>query len=389
MSWTLTAADLPDLARGATLLGTGGGGDPYIGKMLVEQVLGNRSITILDPDEVDDDLFVIPTAQMGAPTVMIEKIPAGFEPTLALRTLEKHLGRRADATMPIECGGINSMIPLIVAAEAGLPVIDADGMGRAFPELSMETFAVYGVHGSPLALAGERGECVIIDTGDDDRQMEWLARGITIRLGGVAHIAEYAMRGADVKRTAVPRTISMALALGRAIRLARQDHRSPFEAIATTLSTTLYSHVRELFVGKVSDVERRTTDGFAKGRAVISSLDPSSDERLEIAFQNENLIARRNGVVVTIVPDLICVVDHESAEPITTEGLRYGQRVRVLGISTPAMMRTPEALKAFGPTAFGLVEPFAPVEGEAAAAEAAGAVRPMARAVVAAEGARA
>ncbi|WP_136057178.1 DUF917 domain-containing protein [Microbacterium sp. K24] len=362
MSWQLTRADLPDLARGATLLGTGGGGDPYIGKMLVEQVLGDRSITILDPDDLTDDMFVIPTAQMGAPTVMIEKIPAGFEATLALRTLEEHLGRAADATMPIECGGINSMIPLMVAAETGLPVVDADGMGRAFPELSMETFAVYGVHGSPLALAGERGERVIIDTGDDDRQMEWLARGITIRLGGVGHIAEYAMSGADVKRTAVPRTISMALALGRTIRLAREAHRSPFEAIAETLSTTLYPHVRELFVGKVTDVERRTTEGFARGTAVVSASDPSSDDRLEISFQNENLIARRNGEVVAIVPDLICVVDHESAEPITTEGLRYGQRVRVLGISTPEMMRTPEALQAFGPGAFGLSEPFVPVE---------------------------
>ena len=361
MSWELTAADLPDLARGATLLGTGGGGDPYIGKMLVERVLGDRSITILDPDELADDLFVIPTAQMGAPTVMVEKIPAGTEPTLALRTLEKHLGRTADATMPIECGGINSMIPLVVAAETGLPVVDADGMGRAFPELSMETFAVYGVHGSPLALAGERGEQVVIDTGDDDRQMEWLARGITIRLGGVGHIAEYAMTGADVRRTAVPRTISMALALGRAIRLAREEHRSPFEAIGATLASTLYPHLRELHVGKVIDVERRTTEGFAKGRAVIAPLGDDG-ETLEISFQNENLIARRGGRLVAIVPDLICVVDHETAEPITTEGLRYGQRVRVLGISTPAMMRTPEALAAFGPSAFGLQEDFVAVE---------------------------
>lgn len=361
MSWKLTAADLPDLARGATLLGTGGGGDPYIGSKLVERVLGDGEVTVLDPSELADDAFVIPTAQMGAPTVMVEKIPAGTEPTLALRTLEKHLGRTADATMPIECGGINSMIPFVVAAETGLPVVDADGMGRAFPELSMETFAVYGVHGSPLALAGERGETVIIDTGDDDRQMEWLARAITIRLGGVGHIAEYAMSGADVRRTAVPRTISMALALGRAIRVAREEKRSPFEAIAETLSTTLYSNLRELFVGKVVDVERRTTEGFARGRARIAPMDDGGDA-LEIAFQNENLTAHLGEHLVAIVPDLICVVDHETAEPITTEGLRYGQRVRVLGISTPDLMRTPEALAAFGPRAFGLDEEFVPVE---------------------------
>ncbi|MBC9824001.1 DUF917 domain-containing protein [Terrabacter sp. MAHUQ-38] len=361
MSWQITRDDLADLARGATLLGTGGGGDPYIGMMLVQGVLGDGAITILDPDEIADDLFVIPTAQMGAPTVMIEKIPAGTEPTLSLRILEEHLGRTADATMPIECGGINSMIPLIVAAETGLPVVDADGMGRAFPELSMETFAVYGVHGSPLALAGERGERVIIDTGDDDRQMEWLARAVTIRLGGVGHIAEYAMTGADVKRTAVPRTLSMALALGRAIRVAREEKRSPFDAIQDTLATTLYQHVRTLFEGKVVDVDRRTTEGFAKGVARIAPADGGAGE-LEIRFQNENLIALRDGDMVAIVPDLICVVDGDSAEPITTEGLRYGQRVRVLGISTPEMMRTPAALAAFGPDAFGLTESFSPVE---------------------------
>ncbi len=363
MSWQLTAADLPDLARGATLLGTGGGGDPYIGSKLVQQVLGDGAITVLDPgdrDDLPDDFFVIPTAQMGAPTVMIEKLPAGTEPTLALRTLEEHLGRRADATMPIECGGVNSMIPFVVAAETGLPVVDADGMGRAFPELSMETFAVYGVHGSPLALAGERGEKVVIDTGDDDRQLEWLARAVTIRLGGVGHIAEYAMTGADVRRTAVPRTISMALSLGRAIRIAREEKRSPFEAIAAALAPTLYSHVIDLFDGKIVDVERRTTEGFARGRVRVAPTDGGSE--LEIDFQNENLTATRDGELLAIVPDLICVLDQESAEPITTERLRYGQRVRVLGISTPDLMRTPEALATFGPVAFGLTEDFVPVE---------------------------
>ena len=120
MSWTLRTADLDDLARGAALLGTGGGGDPFVGKMLVTQALGEAGeITILDPEELDDDAWVIPVAQMGAPTVVVEKMPRGTEPELALITLEKHTGRTADATMPMECGGINSMIPLLVAARRG------------------------------------------------------------------------------------------------------------------------------------------------------------------------------------------------------------------------------------------------------------------------------
>lgn len=146
--------------------------------MLVTQALGEAGeITILDPEELDDDAWVIPVAQMGAPTVVVEKMPRGTEPELALITLEKHTGRTADATMPMECGGINSMIPLLVAARRGLPVVDADGMGRAFPQLEMETFSVYGISASPLAMANEHDEVAIFDTGSDNSRLEGLARG--------------------------------------------------------------------------------------------------------------------------------------------------------------------------------------------------------------------
>jgi DUF917 family protein len=89
MSWILDVDDLPDLARGAALLGTGGGGDPTIGMLLVRAAIEQHGpVTILDPSEVPDDALVIPTAQMGAPTVVLERIPAGPEPLGALRRLE-------------------------------------------------------------------------------------------------------------------------------------------------------------------------------------------------------------------------------------------------------------------------------------------------------------
>ncbi|TCO55123.1 DUF917 domain-containing protein [Actinocrispum wychmicini] len=361
MSWLLTEDHLADLARGAAVLGTGGGGDPYVGRLLVRAAIREHGpVTVLDPSEVDDDSLVIPTAQMGAPTVVFEKIPAGTEAVTALRALEARLGRRAAATMPIECGGINSMIPLVVGARTGLPVVDADGMGRAFPELHMETFGVYGVPGSPMAIAGERGETTVIDTGTDNRRMEWLARGVTIRLGGVAHIAEYAMSGSEVKRTAIPRTLTLAHTVGKAIREARSNHEDPIAHLGSVLGDTLYGHMRVLFRGKISDVERRTEAGFARGRAGAVSFD--GGHKLEVLFQNENLVALVDDEVRCVVPDLVCVLDSERAEPITTETLRYGQRVTVIGISTPDLMRTPEALATFGPAAFGLPYEFRPVE---------------------------
>ncbi|PSL00600.1 hypothetical protein CLV63_10174 [Murinocardiopsis flavida] len=362
MSFDLGVDSLGDLSRGAALLGTGGGGDPHVGRLLVTQALGDRTVRILDPDEVADDAFVVPVAQMGAPTVGMEKLPGGDEPVAVLRAIERHVGRTADAVIPVECGGINSMIPLFVAARTGLPVIDADGMGRAFPELQMKTFAAYGISGSPMALAGENGETAIIDTGTDDKRMEWLARGVTMRLGGIAHVAEFTMSGADMRRTAIKRTLTLGIRLGAALREARRDHRDPVAALAEVVADTEYRHLRALFTGKIVDIERRTEGGFAVGRARFASFGAADTSELELTFQNEHLVAEVDGRVVCTVPDLICVLDAETGEPITTEGLRYGQRATVIGIGTPPVMRTEQALAAFGPAAFRLGTEFRPVE---------------------------
>lgn len=357
----LNSEQLADLAVGAAFLGTGGGGDPYVGRTMVQQCLDEGlTVEIVSPEDLRDDMLVIPTAMMGAPTVLVEKIPSGEEAIFSLQRLERHLGRKAQATMPIEIGGINSTIPLVVGARLGLPVVDADGMGRAFPFLEMETFGVYGVSGSPMAVSDEYGDCALIEA-VDNRQMEWLARAVAIRMGGCAYIAEYAMTGADVKRTAVPNTLTLAIRIGEVLRRARATHQNPIEALIAFLPSTLYRHGRVIFSGKIVDVLRETKAGFSVGRAKIEGFAPFAST-MEIEIQNENLIARVDGVVKAIVPDLICIMNTETAEPITSENLRYGQRVTVIAVSVPEIMRTPEALDVFGPACFGLKEPFTPIE---------------------------
>ncbi|WP_431879288.1 DUF917 domain-containing protein [Amycolatopsis sacchari] len=361
MAFELTIDHLPDLSLGAALLGTGGGGDPHAGRLLAAQAIRtNGNITVLDLDDLADDDFVVPTAMIGAPSVLVERIPAGNEPVDALRALERLLGRTATATMPIESGGINSMIPLFVAGTVGLPVVDGDGMGRAFPELQMETFGIYGCPGSPLAIADERGYSAIVDTGQDNKKMEKYARALAISMGGVGYVADYPMSGADVKRTAIPRTLSLALRLGRTLREAREQHRDPVEALSETLSETLYERSGVVFEGKVIDVLRKTDGGFTKGSAKLVSFDGGST--CQIDFQNEFLLARVDDRPAIVVPDLITVLHAETGEPITAERLRYGHRVRVFAIGTPEIMRTPEALDTFGPRAFGIDLDFVPFE---------------------------
>ncbi len=359
MGRDLTLQDLEDLARGAAFLGTGGGGDPYIGRLIVQEAMraGGR-VNLIPLAEVPDDALIIPTAMMGAPTVLVEKIPAGSEIVGSLRTLEAYLGRKAYATMPIECGGINSMMPLLVAARLGIPVVDADGMGRAFPELQMETFHVYGVSGTPMVVTNDHGDSTIINA-HSNKMMEHLARGVTVRMGGAAYIAEYSMDGATAKRVSIGGTTTLGIEIGRCLREARERHEDPFATLIAMLKTTPYRYARVIFEGKVADVMRQTTEGFVRGFAKLEAADGS---RLEIIFQNEHLIARSNGVVKAIVPDLICVLEAETAEPITTEAIRYGQRVRIMAVSTPDIMRTPEALKVFGPRGFGLDYEFQPLE---------------------------
>ena len=357
---TLDGDDLKDLATGAAFLGTGGGGDPYVGRLMVQHCLDQGlTVELIDPADLPDEALVIPTAMMGAPSVLVEKIPSGEEAVASLRRLEAHLGRRAFATMPIEIGGINSTIPLFVGARLGLPVVDADGMGRAFPELQMETFGVYGVSGSPMVVTDEDGDQALI-LARDNKDMEWLSRGVAIRMGGCAYIAEYPMSGAEVKRTAIPNTLTLAMRIGRCLRDARARHLDPFGALLELLPQTLYHHGRIIFRGKIVDMRRETRNGFTLGRARIDGHGGAGS--MEIDIQNENLVARVGGVVKAIVPDLICILDAETAEPITTETLRYGQRVAVMAVAVPEIMRTPEALAVFGPQCFGLPEPFTPIE---------------------------
>jgi len=46
----------------------------------------------------------------------------------------------------------------------------------------------------------------------------------------------------------------------------------------------------------------------------------------------------------------------DTGEPFTTEILRYGQRVAVIGLPAHDLMKTPQALEVVGPKAFGYPE---------------------------------
>jgi len=346
--WEITEEDLIPAAIGAGILGTGGGGNPYLGRLRARAELrAGKRIEIIDPTEIADDDLLVATGGMGSPVVAYEKVAGGNEETDAVRALERHLGRRFTAIAPVEMGGSNSMVPLVVGARLGIPVVDGDGMGRAFPELQMVTYLIYGGSPFPAAVADERGTRIVVDRIPDAYWLERILRSVTIDMGGHAGAATAVMDGPFCRKTVIPNTLSLAMRIGRAVLGARRRHEDPGEAIVDQAGGRRYIR------GKVVDVERRTTRGFAKGRLVIEGLDDDAGRRVEIDFQNENLVIREDGRVAVMVPDLITLVTTDEGEPITTELVRYGLRADVLVIPCPDLLKTAEALEVVGPRAFG------------------------------------
>jgi DUF917 family protein len=356
MSRLVHEGELPDLARGAAVLGTGGGGNPYIGRLLAEQAILERGpVRLLSADEIPDDAVVAQVAMMGAPTVMVEKLPAGTELERALEALGASLPGPITHVTCGEAGGINSTIPFVAAARTGLPLIDADGMGRAFPELQMLIPGMYGASATPMALADEKGNTLVLRT-IDNRWTERLARSATVEMGCTALIACYVMTGRQVRETMVLGTLTLCQELGRLIREAREAHRDPVAAVERRLGG------RRIFQGRVADIRRRTVAGFARGEAMLEGLDAWAGSRLHIRFQNEHLVAIRDGRVLASVPDLIIVLDRETAEPVTTEEIRYGFRVTVLAAPCDPRWRTPAGLALAGPRYFGYDFDYLPLE---------------------------
>lgn len=348
--------EIEDIAVGAALLGTGGGGDPYIGKLMALQAVEEHGpIELITVDEIGDNDLVVPSSMMGAPTVMVEKAPSGVESITTFREMEEYLGEKIVATFPIEAGGVNSMLPLALAAQLNIPVIDVDGMGRAFPELQMTTFYLDGISATPMILADEKGNTSLLNT-IDNNWTERIARSITIQMGGSAIVAGYTMRGRHLKESGVHNILHLEEQIGKSIRTARIDGYDPIDKILELTDGF------ELFRGKITDINRRTQTGFARGAAKIKGLHDYRGKTLDIRFQNEHLIAKVESKLLCVTPDLIAILDEETGLPITTEGLRYGSRCVIIGMPCDPKWRTEKGLQTCGPEYFGYDVEYTPVE---------------------------
>jgi DUF917 family protein len=355
-SFSVGSSDMEAIALGGAFMGTGGGGDPYIGKLMAQAAITEHGpVTVIDVDDIADDALCVPVCMMGAPTVMLEKLPNGQEAYQALQKLEAYLGRRADVLVCIEAGGLNSTIPFAVAAATGLPLVDGDGMGRAFPELQMVSFTMFDIPATPMVIADEKGNSSVINA-ISNRWTERLARCQTVEMGGAALVALYPTSGAQLKRSLLRRTVSLLKEIGETIACERKANRNPADTLTSRLNG------RKLFTGRVVDIDRRTVGGFARGRVTFKGMDRSAGKLFTVDFQNEFLVASdETGALLTMTPDLICALDADGGLPVTTEQLRYGLAVTMLGIPCADFWATDIGIELVGPGYFGYEHSYVPL----------------------------
>lgn len=348
--------DIDEIALGASLLGAGGGGDPYIGKLIAMAAIEEcGEVEMLDPIELEDDDLVLPIAMMGAPTILCEKGINGNEYQTVYDMMSRYFGKKIKAFMPMEAGGVNSMMPIAACARLGIPLVDADGMGRAFPELQMVTFTIGGVKATPMALTDEKGNTCIFET-ITNKWTEELARSVTMSCGGSVTVALYPMEAKTIKEYGVKQIVSRSQEIGRSILSLGNHTTSMKEQFKKDTGAYL------LFKGKIADVQREVRGAFNFGKVMLEGIEEHRGEEAYVEFQNENLIAVVEGEIKATVPDLITLVDSETFIPITTDGLKYGKRVVLCALPCDPMWRTPKGLALVGPQYFGCDCTYIPLE---------------------------
>ncbi len=349
----LTRRDLMDLLSGATILGTGGGGDLAEGVDLIDAALAaGKVFDLVALEDVPDQAIICTPYMLGA----ISQLPAEEEAAyarlprierppilLAYERFQQVLGQRFFGAVPCELGGSNTAVAFYAAAMAGQKIVDADPAGRAVPEITHSTYYFAGLPAAPLVLANAFGEVMVLENVMDDLRAETLVRALSMVSANDIAAIDHALPAAQLREAIIPGTLSKALHLGRAHRDALEAGRDPVATVAQVGGGAV------MFQGEIAACDWRTEGGFTLGFVEIAGRAEHHGSRYRIAVKNENLVGWCDGRVHATIPDLICLFDTQLGQPIQNPDYHVGQQVAVVILPAPAPFLKPRGLEVFGP----------------------------------------
>lgn len=326
---TLTHQDLTDLVEGAAIFSAGGGGDSLVGLNIVEKLIEKRCpVRLIDPAEVSNDEIIVNFACVGATANVAYHGDAAAK---TLRALEDLLGKKAFAVIPLDLGGFSTLTAVDVAARCGLPVVDADGAGRAVSELYIQVYAMNNAASAPMVVADIDAENIqCFKEKFDSRSAEQVSRALAAKLGQSVYVARPVLTGKRVRTLSVVNTLSASMRMGMLLRKAVD----PVRAILTETNGSA------LFEGVVSNLERETRGGFTWTTLTMEGLRDSAGSMLQLKARNEFFAAFKNGKLVAAAPDIITAVSSETGKSVPAEKITEDSRLTVLVIPAPKQWRS-------------------------------------------------
>ena len=359
---TLSWQEVDDILLGATALGCGGGGDFEEGQELMRRARDKgRAVRLAAPDEIPDDAVICCPYGVGGLTEGPEAVYAGIERTaeypgvLAVRALGEHLGVQFGAIITGELGGWSVADAFYPAAMLDLPVVDADPVGRAVPELQHSLFFVHGLPIAPQAVTNEIGDTVIVTRVAGDARSEALVRALAVASRNIVWVADHALPWGEVRPAVIPGAVSLALRVGEALRVAQAEGGDAAAAVAAA------SGGRVVFRGRVDSFTWEERDGFTWGELELAGAGPDEGSAYRVWSKNENLMAWRDGAPDVTTPDLICCFSAETGGPITNPHYSPGALVDVVGVQAAAAWRSERGLAVLGPRHFGFDVDYLPL----------------------------
>lgn len=350
---TLTYQDLTDLVEGATVFSAGGGGDPLVGFNIVERLVEERcEARLIDAVEIPDDEVVIDFACVGATANVAYHSDAAVK---ILETLEEFLRKKAYAIIPAELGGFSTLAAVDVTARHDIAVVDADGAGRAVPEVQLQVYMIdNNTAPTSLAVADIDAQNITLKQINDSEMAEQIARKLATERNQMVYAVRSFLTGRKVKTSPVLNSLSASIRIGMLLRKAVD----PLRAILR--ETNGFS----LFEGVVTSVERETKQGFTWTKLKMDGTQDSVGSKLELKAKNEFLIAYKDGKLAAIAPDIITTVNPETCKCTPAEKIMEGNKLAVLGIPAPQKWRNPNGLELWREAIqkSGINESYVPIE---------------------------
>lgn len=366
----LKEQELVDMLVGSCIQSTRGCDPEQSIKKVKEALNQGKQFKLISTNNFPADWMVVAVQGLGGggawehviERTQRQKIPTITEAEANSRVvdlLSEHMGKEVKALIRSEAAEATTTA-LLVAADKGIPTLDAGITGRAVPEVQQSIPWINGIASIPTAIITRWGDEIIIKHAVDEYRVEDIGRAIAVASGGSATITMTPMSGEQLQRGAITGNLSEAILFGKTVREARQAGKDPIAALLDA------SNGYKLFQGIVTKSDERGDRGFNWVDVEIEGINEYAGHTYKVFVKNENIVAWLDDEVDVISPDYIYNLNPETGESTTGGGGVGGYpldvEVVMVGVPAPEQWRNEKGIELIGPRHFGFDFEYTPIE---------------------------